>query len=400
MSQDDVAVLIVDDRPDNLLALEAVLEPLDVRVAKATSGAEALRRLLSEEFAVILLDVQMPELDGFETARLVKARERTRNIPIIFLTAINREVEHQLEGYGSGAVDYMAKPFEPVVLRSKVSVFVDLFRQSRLIESQNQLLAQRLEERDRAQAALARQAVELERSNAELERFAFVASHDLREPLSVLGSLLALLADRHRAGSHADTEELLERAGSGVRRMCDMIERLLSYAQVSTGSLDFAEVDLGKVLDRARAELAERVQEVDARITADPLPTVVGDEFQLGRVFFHLLDNALEFRSDSDPEVHVGLTRRDDQWVISTRDNGIGMDAQEVARLFTMFVRLHPRERHPGAGLGLATCRRVVERHGGAIWAESIPGRGTTVSFTLPTGDSVPAGEGSRAGRA
>ena len=387
MTQRDVSVLIVDDRPDNLLALEAVLEPLSVRVARANSGAEALRRLLNEEFAVILLDVQMPEIDGFETARLIKGRERTRSVPIIFLTAISREMEHQLEGYGSGAVDYITKPFEPVVLRSKVSVFVDLYRQARVIEEQNALLARRLEERDRAQAALARQSAELERSNAELERFALAASHDLSEPLHVLAGLLELLAHRQAEGDERDTAELLERARAGVSRMCEMVEQLLVYARFSAGALNLQPVDLGAVLEEAKRELADRIESADASVTADPLPTVVGDEWQLRRALVHLLDNALEFRSDRPPEVHVGLSRRGGEWVVSVRDNGIGMEADQLARLFTMFSRFHPREEHGGAGLGLATSRRVVERHGGAIWADSLPGRGTTVSFTLPAGD-------------
>lgn len=384
---DDVAVLVVDDRPDNLLALEAVLEPLSVRVARATSGAEALRRLLSEEFAVILLDVQMPEMDGFETARLIKGRNRTRNVPIIFLTAISREVEHQLQGYGSGAVDYLTKPFDPVVLQSKVSVFVELYRQSRVIEEQNVLLARRLEERDRAQAALVRQSAELERSNAELERFALVASHDLSEPLHVLAGLLELLAERHPPGSGPEADELLERARAGVGRMCEMVEQLLAYARFSASALNLQPVELGAVLDEAKEELSPRIEAADATVTADPLPTVAGDRWQLRSVFVHLLDNAVEFSSERPPEVHVGLSRRGEEWVVSVRDNGIGMEPDQLAGLFTMFGRLHPREDHPGAGLGLAISRRVVERHGGTIWAESLPGRGTTVSFTLPVGE-------------
>ena len=387
MSADDAAVLIVDDRPENLLALEAVLQPLDLRLTKAASGHDALRALLTEDFAVILLDVQMPELDGFETARLIKGREKNRDVPIIFLTAISREPEHQLRGYDSGAVDYLAKPFEPEVLRSKVSVFVDLHRKSRLIEAQNRLLAERLEERDRAQEALARQAVELERSNAELERFAYAASHDLQEPLQVLGGLLELLADGAPDGAGCDPDGVLPRARAGVARMSGLVEQLLAYATVSAGTMSRRPVDLGQALARAEKDLAGRIQDLDAVVTADPLPTVVGDEWQLGRVFCHLVANALEYRSDGRPRVHVGLSRRGPEWVVSVTDNGIGMAADDLARAFTMFARLHPREQHPGHGLGLATCRRVIERHGGAIWGDSLPGQGTTISFSLPVSE-------------
>ena len=193
-------VLLVDDRPDNLLALRAVLEPLAVDLVEAGSGEEALRHLLAGEFALIVLDVQMPVLDGFETARLIRGRERTRYVPIIFLTAISGEPEHYLRGYQSGAVDYVYKPFEPEILRAKVSVFVELWARGATIEAQRQELAGKLAELDEAHAVLAAQAVELERSNAALERFAEVVSVELREPLHTGAGLLDLLDDRHAAG--------------------------------------------------------------------------------------------------------------------------------------------------------------------------------------------------------
>ena len=376
-------VLVVDDRPENLLAVEAVLEPLDLRILRANSGAEALRHLLVEEVAVILLDVQMPELDGFETARLIKARARTTNIPIIFLTALNREIEHQLEGYGTGAVDYLAKPFEPDVLRTKVAVFADLFRQAKTIENQRLQLERRLEERDRAEAALVAQTVELERSNAELERFAFVASHDLREPLQVVDGFLDLVQARHPDGG-PDAAELIARARHGVQAMTALVDDLLTYAKASTGQQHLEPIDLAWLFEHVRAGMAADIDGAGAVVTVDPLPRVHGDRWQLGRVLAHLLQNALKFRRGDDPEVHVGLTRREDQWVVSVRDNGIGIDPAEVPRLFTIFGRLNPRETYAGAGVGLAFCRRVVERHGGQIWLDSLPDRGTTVSFTLP----------------
>ena len=377
------AVLMVDDRPDNLLALEAVLEPLDVRLVRATSGRDALRWLLTDEFAVILLDVQMPGLDGFETARHVKQRERTRHIPIIFLTAISREDEHQLRGYDTGAVDYLAKPFAPEVLRSKVAVFVQLYERARLIATQRQLLAQRLEERDRAQAALARQAIELERSNAELERFAAVASHDLREPLHVVNGFLDLLDHRHSGGLDEDGRLLVAKALDGVSRMDTLIGDLLDYSRASTAPLELTDVQLEDVLAAALAEVAGAVEATDATVTHDPLPAVRGDRWQLTQLFTNLLDNAIKFRDDKPPEVHVSLSRREATWVVTVRDNGIGIAAESLPRLFTLFARLHAREDFAGEGIGLAVCRRVAERHGGTIWAESTPGRGTAVSVSL-----------------
>jgi signal transduction histidine kinase len=376
-------VLVVDDRPDNLLAVEAVLDPLDVEVVRANSGKEALRHLLTADVAVILLDVMMPELDGYETARLIKARARTQNIPIIFLTARDRAIEHELDAYGTGAVDYLSKPFAPEVLRTKVQVFVDLYLQARTIDQQRILLERRLEERDHAEEALRAQTAELERSNAELERFAFVASHDLREPLQVTAGFLDLLRARY-VDPEGEASELMALALGGIESMAGLVDDLLSYARASTGEQRPQELDLEELLAGAREELTPALAASDAVLTNDPLPVVLGDRWQLGRLLTHLIENAVRYRADAAPVIHIGVTRREEHWVISVRDNGIGFDAAEVPRLFTILGRVRPRVDQGGTGVGLALCRRVVERHGGEIWMDSVPGQGSTVSFTLP----------------
>ncbi len=377
-----VPILAVDDRPDNLLAVEAVLEPLALNVIRATSGQEALRHLLSTDVAVILLDVQMPGLDGYETARLIKARAKTQNIPIIFLTARDRAIEHELTAYDSGAVDYLAKPFAPEVLRAKVQVFVDLYRKSNTIVEQRELLERRLGERDLAEANLRLQTIELERSNAELERFAFVASHDLREPLQVVAGFLDLLRTRLDADDAAAA--LVGEATSGIEAMSGLVDDLLSYARASTEPQKPELLDLDELLAGVRAELSESLERSAVLLTSDPLPAVLGDRWQLGRLLLHLVDNAIRYRSEEPPQIHVGLTRRDAFWVVSVRDNGRGIDPLEIPRIFTILGRSHPREGEGGTGVGLALCRRVVERHGGEIWIESVEGAGATVSFTLP----------------
>ena len=365
-------VLIVDDRPDNLTALEASLAPLDVRITRAGSGAEALRSLLVEDFAVILLDVQMPDLDGFETARLIKERSRTRHIPIIFLTAISREIEHQLKGYSAGAVDYLAKPFDPEVLRSKVAVFVELYDQSRLISDQNALLAERLDERDRAEAALSRHAAELQRSNAALDRLASAASADLLAPLHVLAGMLELVELRSGGSLDADGTLLMERARRRALELAEQVELMLGDARESVEPPRRDPTDLNQALDRARRELAPLLGS-DVVLTADPLPTVAGDEWQLVQVFVHLLTHAVRSAAPDHPEVHVALSRRRSDWLVSVADNGPGLAPGEQAAMFD--------GAHGDAGLAVA--RRIVERHGGAVLVDAVLGRGTTVSFTL-----------------
>ncbi len=374
-------VLIVDDRPDNLLVLEAILDPLPCELVRAGSGQEALRRLLHDEVAVILLDVQMPGLDGYETARAVKGRERTRNVPIIFLTALDRELDHRLRGYGMGAVDFLAKPLEPEVLLAKVSVFLDLHEQRALVEQQAAELAERLQERDAAQAALSRLTAELQRSNADLERFAVAVSHDLREPLQVGAGLLDLLADRYRANLGAEGLEVLDEAREGLRELGRLVNDVLTRTIAAAAPQDHQPVDLDQVLAEAKVQLAAELVAADPALSADPLPTVMGDHWSLQQVFVHLLQSALR-RSDGPVTIHVGVARRDGSWVISTTDDGLGVDPTDLPRLFSLFGRPGDPE---AADAALAIARRTIEQHGGVIWVEPAPGRGTTISFTLPS---------------
>ncbi len=379
-------VLLVDDRPDNLLALTAVLEPLGADLVTARSGEEALRHLLGEEFAVIVLDVQMPVLDGFETARLIKQRERTRHIPIVFLTAISGEPEHYLRGYEVGAVDYVYKPFAPEILRAKVRVFIELWQRGAIIERQRTELEARLADLDRANETLARQAVELERSNAALERFAEIAAHELRQPLHNVAGFQDLLLYRHREALGDQAAQLAERAAAGVDEARSLIGALLGYAKAGSEPLRREPVPMGEVLDEARREVSG-LDEQGATVVSATLPVVWGDRRLLVRVLSNLLDNAAKFRSEEPPRVRVRAERVDGLWKVVVRDNGIGIDQADMPRLFTVFARLRPKDERPGHGVGLALCRRIVERHGGAIGCEPAPGGGTAVWFTLPVAE-------------
>ena len=378
-------VLLVDDRPDNLLALQAVLEPLGLDLVEAGSGEEALRHLLAGEFALIILDVQMPVLDGFETARLIRGRERTRYVPIIFLTAISGEPEHYLKGYESGAVDYVYKPFEPEILRAKVSVFVELWIRGATIEAQRAELAIQLAELDAAHAGLAAQAVELERSNAALERFAEVVGVELREPLHTVAGLLDLLDDRHTGALSDEGRTLLARAMAGTDRARSTVGSLLDYARASTGDLQRSRFPLAEALAEAEAETGPQLAETKAEVMADGLPVVAGDRSQLVQLLAQLLDNAVRFRGSAAPVVTVSAEMVGNGVRVSVADNGLGVAETDLPRLFTAFARPATAPA-AGTGLGLALCRRIVERHGGMIWAEAGPAGGLVVRFELPEG--------------
>jgi signal transduction histidine kinase len=361
-SKEPLEVLVVDDREENLRAVEAVLDSPSVVVVRARSGEEALRRLLDRNPAVLVLDVQMPGLDGFETAELVRARDRNRHTPILFLSAYTPDDAALRRGYALGAVDYLVKPVNPDVLRSKIAIFLELERRRR-----------------REENALR----ELERSNAHLSRFAQSAAHDLEAPLhGVTEGLRAI----DRLGGDALPPEArthLQRSLDDTDRMRRLIRSILEYARARTEPPEPQTVDADEVLDEALLALRAGVWASGARITREPLPRIRVDPTGLLQVFQNLLDNAIKFRGASPPAIHVSCARTGDRWLLSVRDHGPGIPAADHERAFEPFRRLHHRADLEGSGLGLAICREIVERHGGRIWIDSPEGGGTDVRFTL-----------------
>ncbi|SDQ41556.1 MEDS domain-containing protein [Natronobacterium texcoconense] len=227
----------------------------------------------------------------------------------------------------------------------------------------------------------------LEESNERLEQFAYAASHDLQEPLRMVTSYLRLLESRYGDQLDGDAEEFLGFAVDGAERMREMIDGLLEYSRVETGGDPFEPVALDGVLEEVLEDLQFQLEENDAEVTTAELPRVEGDASQLRQVFQNLLSNAITYSGDEPPEVDVTVTRRGREWVLSVRDSGIGIDPEDQERIFTVFDRLHSQEEYDGAGIGLALCERIVERHGGDIWVTSEPGEGSTFSFTLPVAD-------------
>ena len=226
---------------------------------------------------------------------------------------------------------------------------------------------------------------ELARSNQELEQFAYVASHDLQEPLRMVASYTQLLAKRYQGKLDKDADEFIHFAVDGATRMQGLIIDLLEYSRVGRKGKEFLPVVLESILEKALENLTVTLEEQGAKVTHDPLPTVNGDDVQLTRLFQNLIGNAIKFRKPGEaPHVHVGAKTDGKQWVLSIRDNGIGIDPKHFERLFQIFQRLHTREEYPGTGIGLAVCKKIVERHGGRIWVESKPGEGTTFYFTIP----------------
>jgi light-regulated signal transduction histidine kinase (bacteriophytochrome) len=228
-------------------------------------------------------------------------------------------------------------------------------------------------------------AADLARSNAELEHFAYVASHDLQEPLRMVASFTQLLARRYQGKLDEDADEFIGFAVDGARRMQELINDLLTYSRAGTQPLQLQPVDTSQLVDRVVSDLATAIAEARASVTRDTLPTVLGDATQLRQVFQNLIANGIKFhRPDDTPRVHISATQDHQAWTFGVSDNGIGIEHQYRERIFALFQRLHTRADYPGTGIGLAICKKIVERHGGQICVESEPGRGTTFRFTVP----------------
>ena len=399
--QQKLKILLVDDRPANLLALETILEDLGQELVKANSGKEALRHILNDDFAVILLDVKMPEMDGFETATLIRERERSRHTPILFITA-HKDDEHVFRGYYAGAVDFLYKPINPEVLRSKVSVFVDLSRKSdllkkhaRMLELRNQELERTIADRQRAEEEVRRLNSELEqrvkertdelsRANEELRQFGYAASHDLREPLRTVGSYSQLLVRRYSGMLDDEAREFMGYITDSVHRMDSLLSDLLTYShQLNIRDQVLSTVSTEAVLQSVLLNLDSLIKETGAKITSGELPELQSDFVQLSQVFQNLISNSIKYRGPEPPTIHVSAEEGEDAWTLSFKDNGMGIEPRYHEQIFGIFKRLHGRE-YPGTGIGLALCKRIVERHGGRIWVESEAGQGADFKFTIP----------------
>ena len=239
-------------------------------------------------------------------------------------------------------------------------------------------------ERKRYEESLKEKTEELARSNRDLEQFAYVASHDLQEPLRMVTNYVQLLARRYKGKLDPDADDFINFAVDGAIRMWRLINDLLTYSRVGTQNKGLKSTDCETVLKHSLDNLKIAIEENEAVITHDSLPTVMGDHLQLGQLFQNLIGNAIKFRGKESPRIHISASRNGREWTFSVRDNGIGIAPEYVERIFVIFQRLHNREEYPGTGIGLAVCKRIVERHGGRIWAESEKGKGTTFYFTLP----------------
>src|SRR5450432_3735714 len=405
-------ILLVDDREDNLLSMESVLESDGYKVVKASSGRQVLKILLSDfDFALILMDVQMPNLNGFETALLIYERERLRHIPIIFITANSFGEENIFKGYRAGAVDYIYKPVNPDLLKAKVAVFVELSKKNQQLIAQeqklvaiNRSLEMEINERIASEekvTELNRQLLEniarLETANKDLDFFAFMASHDLQAPLRKIRMFSDRLLLNSKETLSKDSQLYLSRIQEVSRRMQDLINDILRFSKISMDKEDPEEVDLNGIIGDVLSEMETVIREKQAEVIVESLPVLPVNAVLMGPLFSNLINNALKYsRKEVPPIVRIrsdmttattgsnGSAVETQYCRIYIEDNGIGFDQKYAEQIFDMFRRLHPSAEYEGTGIGLALCKKIVEKHKGFISARGRPDEGSVFILSLP----------------
>jgi signal transduction histidine kinase len=379
---DAISILIVDDEQRNLDVLEAVLTDPSYRVLKATDADEALRLLLDNDVAAIVLDIKMPGVSGFELARLIKGTKRFREIPIVFLTAYMMEDQDVLAGYGAGAVDYLTKPVHPQVLRHKLSVFAELFRKTRALAELNATLETRVSERT---AELERSEAALRRAAEQKDAFLATLAHELRNPLAPLRTGLDYLV--HQPAPTPAIGRVVGTMNRQLDHMVRLIDDLLDVARVSRGLLELKRerLDLSAVVREAIGDLRPVAENRSLVITSniDERVAVDADRTRIRQILGNLLDNAAKF-SPAGGTIRVELVRQQDRAIVRVTDEGLGIPDDQLERVFEMFTRVERRASTSpaGLGLGLAIGRQLAEMHGGSLTAQS-RGRDQGATFTL-----------------
>jgi signal transduction histidine kinase len=396
--QNPSKLLIVDDLPDNLRALDALIRDEQRIVFHANSGEEALALLLEHEFALAILDVQMPGMDGFELAELMRGTERTRHIPIVFVSAAGKELNYAFKGYETGAVDFLYKPLDPDAVRSKVNVFVALDQQRRETRRQMEALERSRHEQELLLRELNATQEELHRSLRMRDEFMSLVAHELRTPLNTLFLETQMRALQLKRGNLPATDPdqvgaMIERDERQIKAMIRLIDDMLDVSRMKSGTLSIrpGKVELMTLLERVLSDLSLQAAAAGSSVSLAPHAPVDGwwDEFRIEQVIVNLLTNALRYGGGQPVEVSVhggqGKVR------IDVRDHGRGIAPADIERIFEPYERGARNGEPKGLGLGLYISRQLASSHGGALTATSQPGQGSTFSLLLPVRDAVAA---------
>jgi two-component system, sensor histidine kinase and response regulator len=362
-------ILIVDDQPNNLRLLSTLLTTQGYSVRKAINGQMALLSVLTEMPDLILLDIRMPDMDGYEVCLELKSNPNTQKIPIVFISALD-EVLDKIKAFSIGAVDYITKPFQSAEVLARVENQLNIQRLQKELTQRNEQL-QSLNE-------------DLLRSNRELEQFSYMVSHDLQQPLQSVTGFVRLINFKYQDSLPRDVQEYLKRIGDAGGRMQKLIQVLLDYARIDQQNPTLKTVNCNEVMKQVRENLFQAISDRDVELSYQELPTVFGNEMLLIQLFQNLLSNGMKFvDAETKPKLQISANPSASHWIFAVKDNGIGIKKENLERIFEAFQRLHSTSEYKGTGIGLATCKKIVAVHGGTIWVESILDQGTTFYFTL-----------------
>lgn len=406
-------ILIVDDKQENLFSLKTLLQLHAYEVDTAASGEDALKKMLRNDYALIILDVQMPGMDGYEVAEAATSLNKTKDIPILFLSAVNIDKRFITKGYNAGGVDYLTKPLDPDLLLLKVRTFCRLSDQTRELKAIQAILKQEIDARKKSQAEvesmnlsleekvaqrteeLLRLNKDLENRNAELAQYAFLASHDLQEPLRKVLTFSRIIDEKH-LGEMPEAHQQMGRVIASIERMRELIHDLLHYSNLSENG-EFSKTNLNTLVENTLSDLELTIREKEAIVNVEQLPDIEAVPGQMRQVFQNLISNALKFsRKGMPPEIKIWSERiaeKDLDAPLSTQgefvricvhDNGIGFDENYHDKMFTIFQRLHGRSEYEGTGIGLAIVKKIIEKHSGLVGATSKEAYGATFIVVLP----------------
>lgn len=399
-------ILIVDDIRANIIALKKTLEIQGFEVDTAESGEEALKKILKKNYSLIIMDVQMPGMDGFEAVETLAGSNRTKDIPVIFLSAVNKEKKFISKGYESGGVDYITKPVDPDLLILKVKTFLKLYDQQNELKNIRDLLSKEIEIRKEAQENLELKVTErtqellvkneeLEFRNHELQQFAWVVSHDLKEPLRKIEIFIKMIQERYLKDDDT-ARDYVQRTIRSAQRMAKLITDLLDYSRLSSTVVP-VKTDLNEIFNEVLSDFDYLIEQKKAVIKIQPLPMVTGVSSQLRQLFQNLVGNSLKFAKDNvSPVIEVTaeiIEEKDFESKASpsgkfcrivVRDNGIGFNEIYLDKIFKIFQSLNDRNSYEGTGIGLAIANKIIERHNGLITAKSSPDNGACFIIVLP----------------
>ena len=370
-------ILIVDDKPSNIYALQRLLEKEDRLLIDANCGKDALKMALSLDIDLIILDVQMPDMDGFEVASILKSNKRTQDIPIIFASAEKKEQESILKGFEEGAADYLSKPLDAEVTKAKVAVMLKLQAQKKELKLANEKINQLNHDLQKSLA-------DLEASNKELESFSYSVSHDLRAPLRAISGYCNMLEEDHVNAVNEDAHRVMTAIQRGVGKMNHLIDDLLAFSRLGKKEVLRKPASMQNlVLDVLSETTAHSPHH--AKIEVKNILSASFDHSLMSQVWVNLISNAIKYSAKKDaPLVEIGSYELDNDTVYYVKDNGAGFDMNYAERLFQVFQRLHGSDEFEGTGIGLAIVNRIVSKHGGRVWAEAAVNKGATFYFSIP----------------